>query len=90
MNNSQALSLASDFHMDGMTNTPLSIDNWYWTNTGKKISFTILWAEGEPNSPYESCLSFKTPSTGIGINDTTCQYAVIPFVCQRIDFYVSK
>lgn len=93
MNNSQALTFNSDFHIDGMTNVVLSIDDWYWTNNGKKIQFELPWGFNEPNNATEYdelCLALKTESTGMALNDVTCQVAEISFVCQRIDFYVSR
>jgi len=81
------------YHMlvDGITNTPNSTTDWYWTNSGTKVSFALPWQRGEPNylneGEYCLALSAHEPST-LGFNDFPCQIGLRAFVCQRIDFFV--
>lgn len=79
---------------DGMTVTPRSSnkDNWYWTNSGKKISYDLPWTGVQPDfyRGIEYCLSIgrvKGNDT-LGFNDYTCVSGVIHFICQKVDFYI--
>ena len=82
----------SYFHIDGMTQTPNSTTEWYWTNSGRKISFPIPWQPKQPDlfGGVEYCLSFmafryyNVP----GFNDIGCKSVMMPFVCQRLDYVI--
>ncbi|CAG9807028.1 unnamed protein product [Chironomus riparius] len=77
--------------VDGMTPTPNTTTEWYWTNTGTKVSFTLPWQEGEPNflNNGEYCLALSAHEVStLGFNDFPCDVGLSPFVCQRADFYV--
>ena len=82
----------SHFYIDGMTLTPNSTTDWYWTKNGEKISFSIPWQPDEPNfdSNVEYCLSVWIQDIKvIGFNDGQCQNIEWPFICQRIDYFVA-
>jgi len=67
-----------------------SID-WYWTNTGTKVSYSIPWQNGGPDffNGIEYCLSFTgNEPSHVGFNDHPCFGLLTPFVCQRIDYFV--
>jgi hypothetical protein len=77
--------------IDGMTLTPLSTTDWYWTRTGEKIPFTIPWREGEPNfmNDIEYCMALILQEQfSIGFIDFPCQTYEHPFICQRIDYLI--
>ena len=77
--------------VDGMTDTPNTKTEWFWTKTGTKVSYSLPWQKGEPNflNEGEYCLAISAhePST-LGFNDIPCQLGLIAFVCQRIDYFV--
>lgn len=74
------------FICDGMTSLPHSPTDWYWTNSGNKVSFFIPWQNGQPDfgGEAEYCLSFMIND---GFNDINCQNHIAPFVCQRLDYF---
>ena len=75
-------------HVDGMTNTPRSSTDWYWTNSGRKINFPIPWQRVQPDFFLnEYCLSFMSYNVP-GFNDLPCETYIAPFVCQRLDYFV--
>jgi len=80
-------------HVDGMTLIPNSTTEWYWTNSGKKISFSIPWQPGEPDfyGGDEYCFSFiafRYLSNFLGFNVLNCKGYTAPFMCQRLDYFV--
>jgi len=78
--------------VDGMTLTPNSATDWYWTRTGEKIPFTLPWKVGEPNFAFngtEYCISvFLQAPDNLGFNDVRCQIEETRFICQRIDAFI--
>jgi len=48
------------FYVDAFAMTPGSCTDWYWSTTGKKVSFPIRWRPGSPNS--YPCLVLNKPS----------------------------
>lgn len=94
-NASASLPTPKYFYTDGFTLTIGSVDDWYWTKNGNKVSFDIPWAPYEPNSNHglEYCLSVgkASLSQGWGFNDVHCQHEnkTFPFICQRMDFDLS-
>jgi len=77
--------------IDGMTLTPRSTTDWYWTRTGERIYFTLPWRVGEPNfaDGVEYCMSLILQEQfNIGFNDFRCQNIGDPFICQRIDYFI--
>jgi hypothetical protein len=72
--------------IDGMTLTLKSPTDWYWTKSGKKLSFALPWRSGEPNNynnVNEACLVLS----GTGFNDAPCSN-IYSFLCQKIDLMV--
>jgi len=79
------------FWIDALTVTLKSKTDWYWTNTGNKISFPISWIGTEPNNlgGSEFCLFVFKPSVNekFGFGDGNCntlRYAL----CQKIDLLI--
>ena len=79
---------------DGMTVTPRSSkkDNWFWTNSGKKISYDLPWTGIQPDFArgIEYCLTVGRVAANdtIGFNDYTCVNGMTHFICQKVDFYI--
>jgi hypothetical protein len=76
-------------YVDAMALTLKSPTDWYWTKSGKKLSFALPWNSGEPNNANnnnEACLGFRKT----GFNDAPCSLTVYSFVCQRIELMVPK
>ena len=78
--------------VDGMTDTSSTTTEWYWTNSGRKISYAIPWQSESPQIPEgtQYCLTFTAnePSS-IGFVGIQCE--IIPkwhFVCQRVDYFI--
>lgn len=76
--------------IDGITLTEKSTTDWYWTKTGKKISFPIDWYPGQPTGNGQFCLAVgkATINAKFAFNDGTCSGS-LKFVCQRIEFFLS-
>ena len=85
-NNEFIKSLGSPYiHVDGMTQTPHSPTEWYWTNSGRKVSFRIPWQNGQPDfDGDEYCLSVVANE---GFNDLPCETYIGSFICQRLDYF---
>lgn len=76
--------------IDGMTLTPKSSTDWYWTNSGKKISYPIPWFPGQPDNYNEDEQCLTISHTNFLFNDQVCQNYPSLFVCQRIDYFISR
>jgi hypothetical protein len=61
-------------HVDALSMSLKSKTDWYWTKTGKKISYTIPWRSVAPNDAAgrEYCLTIGKGSINekIGFDDT--------------------
>jgi hypothetical protein len=78
--------------VDAVTLSDKSTSDWYWTKSGKKISFPIDWSPGNPGGNGQFCLVAGKPTihTKFAFNDGNCGSS-FKFVCQRIDFtYFSR
>lgn len=79
---------------DGMAVTPrlTNKDNWFWTNSGKKVSYDLPWTGTQPDFARgtEYCLTIGRVGGNdtLGFNDYTCVNGIIHFICQNVDFYV--
>jgi len=75
--------------VDGVGLTPKSLTDWYWTNSGEKIPYSMQWNAGEPNyhQNYEYCLSIGKISKNekIGFNDYRCWEYPKHFICQKTE-----
>ena len=73
--------------VDGISLTPKSPTDWYWTNSGEKVPYNLLWAKGEPNhaNTNEICLSIGNgiKTDPLGFNDHGCDAALEHFICQK-------
>lgn len=79
-------------YVDAVTLTPKSTTDWYWTKTGKKISFPMDWIPGAPGSLEQLCLCISKPSlnANFGFNDIECSDFQRNIICQRNEFYIPK
>jgi len=76
-------------YVDAIALTLKSPTDWYWTKSGKKLSFALPWYPGEPNNHNnlnEACLLFHNG----GFNDAPYSFTIYSFVCQRLDFMVPR
>ena len=75
-------------NVDGITDSQGSPTEWYWTNSGEKIPYSIPWAAGQPDNFYnnEPVLSVGRISMNdsIGFNDAPANYAA-RFACQKTE-----
>ncbi|KAL7036617.1 hypothetical protein ACKWTF_008874 [Chironomus riparius] len=82
----------SMFYIDGMTSIMKSTTEWYWADSGNKISYPMPWLSGQPDNANgdERCLAFRrnTPTQNYRFVDNTCSGGP-HFVCQRIDFFIA-
>jgi hypothetical protein len=75
--------------IDGVTLTDKSKTDWYWTKTGKKISFPIDWYPGQPSgNQFCLCIGKSTINSKCGFNDGICSGS-FQFICQRTEFFLS-
>ena len=74
------------YHIDAMTLKPNSSTDWYWTNSGHKVSFPMTWALNQPDfaGSNEYCLSIVPRE---GFNDLPCMNFKTSFICQRLDYF---
>lgn len=74
-------------HIGGITTKGGSTNDWFWVNSGKKVSYQLKWAESEPDNGYggtELCLSIvRKPGDTFYFNDIRCNESVTQFVCQQ-------
>lgn len=77
-------------HIDGITMTPKSQKDWYWTVSGKKVNYEMSWAPKNLDFNYNSewCLSLG-PANVYQFNDIRCQDQNLSFICQRTQNWCS-
>ncbi|CAG9805260.1 unnamed protein product [Chironomus riparius] len=78
---------------DGITLSSIgSTTDWYWSKTGKKISFSIDWLPNQPNGnndqQYCMCIARHDFSSTLKFNDCFC-YGAYRIACQRTQFFLS-
>lgn len=76
-----------DVYVSAITKTSSSgTKDWYWSSSGKNVSFEIDFAPGEPNNwnGEEYCLSFIVENSKTLYNDMKCSDHASQFVCQRL------
>ncbi|KAL7036614.1 hypothetical protein ACKWTF_008871 [Chironomus riparius] len=73
--------------IDAITLVEKSTNDWYWTKSGKKISFSLDWIDGNPSGNGQFCLVVGKANinTKFAFNDGNCGSS-FKFVCQRIDY----
>ena len=80
---------AAWIYIDAVGLTLKSPTDWYWSNTGKKISYAIPWRTGNPNNIGGSEYCIGIYRSGIaerfGFDDVTCMGNAFA-ACYRIDF----
>lgn len=78
--------------LDALTVTLKSKTEWFWTNTGNKISFPIEWMGTEPNDMggSEYCLFIGKLSINakFGYGDGNCLANSRFAICQNIDLMI--
>jgi len=77
--------------IDGIALTGKSPTDWYWTKSGKKISFPMDWYINSPGSidQFCMCIGRATITTTSGFNDCYC-YNAYKIACQRTEFFLSS
>jgi hypothetical protein len=59
-------------------------DRWVWTENGKKIKYSIDWAQGQPNnSPNERCLALRYTQGKYKFHDVNCDTTKGRYFCQK-------
>ena len=73
--------------LDGIALSPKSKTDWYWTETGEKIGFTIPWPPTQPDTAdgNEFYLSFGrfTKEGTLAFNDLPGKKFMNSFLCQK-------
>ncbi|KAG5681266.1 hypothetical protein PVAND_010717 [Polypedilum vanderplanki] len=74
-------------YVGGISLKARSTKNWYWVNSGRKISFEIPFARNAPDfaGSDEWCLALG-PKATFDFNDVNCNGYEFKFICQRINF----
>ncbi|KAL7036609.1 hypothetical protein ACKWTF_008866 [Chironomus riparius] len=77
--------------LDGIALTGKSKTDWYWSKSGKKVTFPMDWYVNSPGSIDQFCLCIgrQTLTTKSGFNDCYC-YDAYKIACQRIEFFLSS
>lgn len=83
-----------NFYIGGMALKAGSKNDWYWINSGAKISYDLYWKTGNPDGftqpgwGAERCLSIaKDPKNERRYNDVFCDpYLPDKFVCETFKF----
>lgn len=74
--------------VDGVTDLQGSPTEWYYSNSGEKIPYSIPWASSQPDNYYnnEPVLSVGRIAMDdkVGFNDIPANYAV-KFACQKTE-----
>jgi hypothetical protein len=74
-------------HIGGITLAGRTTDLWYWVNSGRRASYPMLFAPGQPDfaGSIEYCLSIvKGGDNNFYFNDIPCWGGYeVKFVCQR-------
>lgn len=59
-------------------------DRWIWTETGKKIKYSIDWAPGQPNNGNnERCLALAPTQGRYRFHDVPCDTLRGRYFCQK-------
>ncbi|XP_070500524.1 macrophage mannose receptor 1-like [Chironomus tepperi] len=73
--------------LDGIALSQKSTTNWYWTESGEKIGFSIPWLPGQPdtagNTEYYLSIGRFNKDGQIGFNDVPAKDFINNFLCQR-------
>ncbi|CAG9809169.1 unnamed protein product [Chironomus riparius] len=77
-------------HVDGITTKLGSFSDWYWTNSGAKIPYSLLWNPTQPDNgkgSEEACLSLQKFQGKYGFNDYFCSKQATVFICQKTQLF---
>ncbi|KAL7036606.1 hypothetical protein ACKWTF_008864 [Chironomus riparius] len=79
-------------YLDAITLTEKSTTDWYWTKTGKKVSFPMEWYPGNPSGSGQHCLciSRSTITSNFRFNDIDCSTNPRNIICQRNEIYIPR
>lgn len=73
--------------LDGIALTQKSPTDWYWTENGEKISFSMPWLSGQPdtagNAEWYLSIGRFTKEGTLGFNDIPGRDFVNTFMCQK-------
>jgi hypothetical protein len=87
--------LVGDYvHIDGIAMSPKSAKDWYWTNSGMRISYEMPWAPKKLDftQQLEWCLSLG-PTGVYKFNDIRCNGEngeERSFICQKVQNLCSE
>jgi hypothetical protein len=75
-------------HVGAITLQSRSRDQWYWVDSGNRITYLIKWEPGFPNSAAEYCLSVKKkPTNEFVYDDIPCFGSFeVKFIYQSVDY----
>lgn len=70
--------------IDGLAMSPKTSKDWYWTNSGNKINYTMPWSPKKLDFAHQSewCLSLG-PAEIYQFNDIRCNGEEYSFICQK-------
>lgn len=74
--------------VDGMTPVSKSPTDWYFTRTGRKVPYNMIWAQNgeksflDDSGGNERCLSLG-PSNVFEFNDLRCASNEYAFLCEK-------
>lgn len=84
--NANPTNTSSWVYIGGITTLTKSVDQWYWLDLGKRLTFLPAFLPGEPSGHYdgtlEHCLSMGKVSDRVYYNDIRCNGAEYNFLCQ--------
>jgi hypothetical protein len=79
--------------INGMTLTPKSRTDWYWVDSGRKVSYTMQWWRADQPDFYQNsqwCLALGPMSLNMfQFDDVSCNESPQKFLCQKLEFLVS-
>ena len=77
-------------HVEGTTTKLGSSTDWYWTNSGVKIPYNLIWNPTQPDNGKgagEACLSLQRFQGKYAFNDYFCSINETVFICQKTQLF---
>lgn len=74
-----------DIHIGGLTTVGKSRTDWYWVDSGNKVTYDLKFGANEPNNAHgnEMCLALIVNSENVVFNDVPCYGETsFKFICQ--------
>ena len=76
-------------HIGGVAAIPKTLTEWYWTENGTKLNFTLKFLPGAPDNVggNEVCLTLTISAGSYFFNDLKCyENYIMKFVCQTVNY----